>query len=89
MLLGVIVAIGVTGYVLAGWPFIDALSMVIITIFGVGCGEVRLVADPKLEFFTMDLIVAGCSAGLWVIGGLVDFMADGKIRAALGKRRMS
>ncbi len=88
-LLGVIVAIGVTGYVLAGWPFVDALYMVIITIFGVGYGEVRSVDDPKLKFFTMGLIVAGCSAGLWVIGGLVEFMADGKIREALGKRRMS
>jgi voltage-gated potassium channel len=89
VLLGAIVAIGVAGYLLAGWPFIDALYMVIITIFGVGYGEVRSVEDPALKFFTMGVIVAGCSAGLWVIGGLVEFMADGKIREALGKRRMS
>ena len=88
-LLGVIVAIGVSGYVLAGWPFIDALYMVIITIFGVGYGEVRSVDAPALKFFTMGVIIAGCTAGLWVIGGLVEFMADGKIREALGKRRMS
>lgn len=89
VLLGVIVAIGVVGYVLAGWPWIDALYMVVITIFGVGYGEVRSVEEPALKFFTMGLIVSGCSAGLWVIGGLVEFMADGKIRDALGKRRMS
>lgn len=88
-LLGCIVAVGVTGYVLAGWSFIDALYMVIITIFGVGYGEVRSVEAPALKFFTMGLIVSGCSAGLWVIGGLVEFMADGRIREALGKRRMS
>ncbi len=89
VLLGAIVAVGVIGYVLAGWPVVDALYMVIITIFGVGYGEVRSVDHPALKFFTMGLIVAGCSAGLWVIGGLVEFMADGKIREALGKRRMS
>jgi voltage-gated potassium channel len=89
LLLGAIVVIGVAGYVMAGWPLIDALYMVIITIFGVGYGEVRSVDHPAMKFFTMGLIVAGCSAGLWVIGGLVEFMADGKIREALGRRRMS
>lgn len=89
VLLGAIVAAGVTGYVLAGWSFVDALSMVIITIFGVGYGEVRSVDHPLLKFFTMGVIVTGCTAGLWVIGGLVEFMTDGRIREALGKRRMS
>lgn len=84
-----IVVIGVVGYMLAGWSFIDALYMVVITIFGVGYGEVRSVASPALKIFTMVLITAGCSAGLWVIGGLVEFMADGRIRDALEKRRMS
>jgi voltage-gated potassium channel len=88
-LLGAIVAIGVTGYVLAGWSVIDSLYMVVITIFGVGYGEVRSVESPALKIFTMALIVSGCSAGLWLIGGLVEFVADGKIREALEKRRMS
>ncbi len=57
-LLGAIVTIGVTGYMLAGWPLIDALYMVIITIFGVGYGEVRSLAHPALKFLTMGLIVA-------------------------------
>ncbi len=89
ILLGGIVAVGVLGYLVAGWPLIDALYMVVITIFGVGYGEVRSVSDPTLKLFTMALIVTGCSAGLWVIGGLVEFMADGRIREALEKRRMS
>ncbi|MBD0267495.1 MAG: potassium channel protein, partial [Cyanobacteria bacterium Co-bin8] len=31
----------VTGYVVAGWVLIDAVYMVVITVFGVGYGEVR------------------------------------------------
>ena len=35
----------VTGYVGAGWSIDDAVYMVIITIFGVGYGEVQPSAD--------------------------------------------
>ena len=46
MLLGfmavwLVVALGVGGYVLLGWSPFDALFMVVITISGVGFGEVR------------------------------------------------
>jgi voltage-gated potassium channel len=34
-------ATGTIGYVIAGWNLLDAIYMVVITIFGVGYGEVR------------------------------------------------
>jgi hypothetical protein len=34
-------------------------------------------------------MIAGCSAGLWVIGSVVEFMAEGTINHALGKKRMT
>jgi voltage-gated potassium channel len=88
-LLAIIVSLSIAGYVAAGWSLLDAAYMVVITIFGVGYGEVRTLNHPGLKLFTMVVVIAGCSAGLWVIGSLVDFMADGKIREALGKRRMN
>jgi voltage-gated potassium channel len=88
-LLLVIVILSIAGYMVAGWSLLDAAYMVVITIFGVGYGEVRTLEHPGLKLFTMAVVVAGCSAGLWVIGGLVEFMAEGRIREALGKRRMS
>jgi voltage-gated potassium channel len=89
LLLVAIVVLGVVGYVLAGWNLLDAIYMVVITIFGVGYGEVRPIEAPALKVFTISLILAGCSAGLWVVGSVVEFMAEGTINKALGRRRMT
>jgi len=45
-------AIGVGGYVAAGWSLLDATYMVIITIFGVSYREVRPVDEDGLRLFT-------------------------------------
>lgn len=87
--LALIVGVAVSGYVAAGWDILDAVYMVVITVFGVGFGEVRPVDHPALKIFTIAVIVAGCSAGIWVIGAIVEFMAEGSINKALGKRRMT
>lgn len=89
ILLAAVVSIAVAGYMAAGWSFIDAVYMVVITIFGVGYGEVHPVDSSVLKLFTMSVVIAGCSAGLWVVGGLVEFIAEGTINEALGRRRMS
>ena len=82
-------AIGVAGYVIAGWSVLDAVYMVAITIYGVGYGEVRPISDPGLKLFTLGLVVAGCSSAIYVLGGFVQMIAEGEIQRALGARRMS
>jgi len=82
-------AAGVGGYRLAGWSAIDAVYMVIITIFGVGYGEVRPVDTPELRAFTIGVIVAGYAAALYAVGGFVQLMTEGEINRALGARRMT
>jgi len=89
LVLAGIVSVAVCGYVLAGWSWLDAVYMVVITVFGVGYGEVQPIEHPALKIFTIGVILAGCSAGLWVIGSVVEFMAEGTINKALGKRRMT
>ena len=86
---GLTCAIAVTGYVIAGWSFLDAVYMVIITVFGVGYGEAKPLSSPALKVFTMSVIVAGCSSGIYTVGGFVQMLAEGEINRVLGTRRMS
>jgi voltage-gated potassium channel len=86
---GMTCVIAVAGYMLAGWNFLDAIYMVVITVFGVGYGETRTLDSPALKVFTMGVIVAGCSSGIYVVGGFVSMLAEGEIKRALGSRRMS
>lgn len=80
---------GVTGYVIAGWSPGDALYMVVITIFGVGYGEVRPVTHGALRVLTIGVIVAGYGAVLYTIGGLLQLLVDGELNQHFGARRMN
>ncbi len=81
--------VAVTGYWLAGWSLLEAVYMVIITIYGVGYGEVRPIEEPGLKLFTMGVIVAGCTSAIYVLGGFVQMIAEGELNRFLGARRMT
>jgi voltage-gated potassium channel len=89
LLLAVTGATGVVGYMLAGWSLLDAVYMVVITIFGVGYGEVRHLESTGLRIFTMAFIVAGCSALIYIMGGFFQLITEGEINRALGRHRMN
>ena len=74
---------------IAGWSFLDSIYMVVITVFGVGYGETKPLNNPHLKVFTMGVIIAGCSSGIYVVGGFVQMLAEGEINRVLGTRRMS
>src|SRR5210317_1669957 len=82
-----LVAIG--GYVDAGWDLLDAVYMVIITIFGVGYGEVQPIQSPGLRVLTITLIVAGYGTAIYIVGGFVQMVTEGEINRALNKRKMT
>lgn len=84
-----ICVVAVIGYVLAGWRPDDAIYMVIITIFGVGYGEVQPVQSPGLRLLTIAVIIAGYGAVIYTVGGFMQMLIDGELKRALGARRMN
>ncbi|MGC4031116.1 MAG: ion channel [Tepidisphaeraceae bacterium] len=80
--------VATAGYVIAGWPPVDAMYMVIITVFGVGFGEVRPIDSTGLRLFTMGVIVAGTSAEIYTLGGLIQMVTQGELTKLIGARRM-
>jgi voltage-gated potassium channel len=81
--------VAVIGYVTAGWKLADSIYMVIITIFGVGYGEVQPVQSPGLRALTIMVIIAGYGAVIYTIGGFAQMLIDGELNKALGARRMT
>ena len=79
----------VAGYMMAGWGFLDAIYMVVITIFGVGYGEVKPLASPVLKLFTIFVIVAGFLSVAYTVSGFVQLITEGEIRRALNIKRMT
>ncbi len=81
------IGVGFTGYRLAGWPSLDSLYMVIITIFGVGYGEVHQLS-PELKIFTSIFIIVGCTSLIYTVGAFINWLTEGQLQDYLGRRRM-
>jgi voltage-gated potassium channel len=86
--LAVVFAVCVGGYHIYGWNFVDSIYMVVITMFGVGYGEVHPL-DDNGKIFTMFVIVAGTSAVVFVIGEVIRFITEGEIMKAIGELKKS
>ncbi|HIK45920.1 MAG TPA: potassium channel protein [Leptolyngbyaceae cyanobacterium M65_K2018_010] len=83
------VVVAVIGYIMAGWGFLDAIYMVVITVFGVGYGEVKPLASPLLKLFTIFVIIAGALSVAYTVSGFVQLITEGEIRRALNLKRMT
>ncbi|QDT39220.1 potassium channel family protein [Stratiformator vulcanicus] len=90
LLFALFCAIAVYVYVTAGWSVLDALYMVAITISTVGYGEpVDTSAQPYVRAFTTLFALVSTIATVYVIGGLVQMVAEGEFNRAMGARRMT
>lgn len=78
-----------SSYMAAGWGLVDSAYMVVITIFGIGYGEVYPISDPLLKVQTMALIIVGCLSGLYSCGGFIQLVTEGEIKRAMGAGRNS
>jgi len=68
--------ISVVGFLTFGWTLIDSVYMVVITMFGVGFGEVHPLINVWEKIFTMLVIVGGTSAVVFVIGEVIRFITE-------------
>lgn len=79
----------VVGYMSAGWRLLDAIYMVVITVFGVGYGEVKPLSSPELKVFTILVIIAGFFSVAYIVSGVVQIITEGEIHRALHTQRMT
>jgi len=79
--------IAIVGYILFGWSTLDSVYMVIITIFGVGYGEVKPLETPAEKIFTIIVIIAGTTSAVYSVGGFVQMITEGEINKAFNSQR--
>ncbi|HEY1899364.1 MAG TPA: NAD-binding protein [Steroidobacteraceae bacterium] len=84
----IVVVLGTTGYVLAGWNLSDAFYMVIITLFTVGYDEVHPIVSPAMRALTIGLIVLGCTGMIYLTGAIIQFLTATQLQNLLGLKRM-
>ena len=84
----VVLIYGTIGYVMAGWTVGDAFYQVVITVSGVGLGEVRPLEGTWLRVHTILVIAFGVVATGWTIAGILRYVTEQELNRALGHRRV-
>lgn len=88
LVLVAVVIVALIGYRIAGFDWIGALWMTVITVSSVGYGE-QSQLHPGVQLFTVVIIVFGMSATAYTLGGLVQLMLEGEFERMLGTRRVN
>ncbi|MFM9066063.1 MAG: potassium channel family protein [Planctomycetota bacterium] len=84
--LSIVVLCGVVGYRLLGYSWLEALWMVVITIFSVGYGE-KSTAPAAVQLLTIAVIIFGISSAFYTFGGLLEMVLEGELKQVLGHNR--
>jgi voltage-gated potassium channel len=81
--------IGILGYIyIEGWTFLEAIYMVITTLYSVGFQEVRPLSQSG-KIFTMLLIVVGVGSAIYAAGQAVEIMVEGEMARYRKRKRMN
>jgi voltage-gated potassium channel len=88
----VLVTISVTGYLVLGGPsvtFLQALYMAVITLAGVGYGEIVDTAhNPALRIFNMGVVLFGVAITVFVFSVVAAFLVEIEVTHPFWRRRM-
>ncbi len=86
--LAVVIAVGILGYVLIeNWSVLEAVYMVITTLFTVGFQEVRPLS-PAGKIFTMFIIVGGVGSAIYAAGQVMEIIVEGEMTGYRKRRSM-
>jgi len=86
--IGLVALYGIAGYLAMGWSTLDAVYQVVITISGVGFGEVRPHTSTLARLHTMTVIGLGMLSVAFTLGSFVQFLTESEILGYFGKHRM-
>ena len=86
--LAVLFMIGLAGYRLAGWSFVESCYMVALILSTVGLESVHPLS-PGLMVFTTLMTVFGVFTVLYIMGVFVQMTTEGELNRVLGMRRVS
>ncbi len=85
-------AISVSGYRLLGGPhvtFLQALYMAVITLAGVGYGEIVDTShNPTLRLFNIFVVLFGVTLMVYVFSVVTAFLVEGEVRDLFWRRKM-
>jgi voltage-gated potassium channel len=87
-----LITISVTGYLLLGGSsvgFLQALYMAVITVAGVGYGEIVDTShNPVLRVFNMGIVLFGVAITVYVFSVVAAFLVEVEVTNPLWRRRM-
>jgi voltage-gated potassium channel len=88
----IVVSTSVAGYRLLGGPsvsFLQALYMAIITLAGVGYGEIVDTShNPTLRVFNIFVVVVGVTLMVYVFSAVTAFLVEGELTNIFWRRKM-
>src|SRR5512133_1254087 len=91
LLVGLITA-STIGYLLLGGPevsFLQALYMAVITVAGVGYGEIVDTSHhPALRVFNIGIVLFGVAITVYVFSVVAAFLVEGEVTKPFWRRRM-
>lgn len=89
IVLACVFVVAVLGYrYLAGYDWVGAIWMVVITISTVGHGE-SSGFPPTVQLFTVFVILFGMTASVYTFGGLAQLVLEGELERMIGRRKMT
>lgn len=88
IILAAVFIASVLGYhFLGGYPWIESVWMVVITIASVGYGE-RSAQPWYMQLFTVAVVLLGISAAGYTFGGFLQLLLAGELEDVMGHRLM-